>query len=620
MKYLPSLPNWLLISGASFTAVIFLMVLAISFLTSGYQKQIYPGVRVAGINVGGLTTSEAYQKIAQKISSFDPGLPVTFEGKTIYIGGQTLASNPEIVNQMVIFDPGKTVEYAFRFGRSGDFFTDIYDQLMARFRSQDIPLAVFVDRLRITEELKNNFSDLEKPVKNAQLVFSNSNDFQVVIGQDGVGFNSEVVIDDIITHFENGDNSSIVVKSNIIHPEVVSVTIDEIRDQVDRFLSLPTLTLTSEKQNWTITPAIIQSWLELKKVESATTVVFSETAIKNYLTEKIAPELEVESQPPRLEINNGRATVWQSGQDGVTIDSDATIKAITAWSITPSGQPDNKVAIVTKITVNSEVDQGADDLGLKEIIGTGISNFSGSPKNRRHNIKTGAMALHGLLIKPGEEFSLLKALGEIDATSGYLPELVIKENKTTPEYGGGLCQIGTTMFRATFNSGLPVTQRRNHSYRVVYYEPAGTDATIYDPAPDFRFINDTGHYILIQARLGENDLAFDFWGTKDGRVAEASKPVIYNIVQPPPTKTIETTDLAPGEKKCTEKAHAGADAYFDYKVTYVSGEVKEKRFSSHYVPWQAVCLLGVKEISPTPSEPSLPTGVVTPLITPDATR
>ena len=154
------------------------------------------------------------------------------------------------------------------------------------------------------------------------------------------------------------------------------------------------------------------------------------------------------------------------------------------------------------------------------------------------------------------------------------------------------------MFRTTLQSGLPITMRRNHSYRVSYYEPAGTDATIYDPWPDYRFVNDTGNYILIQSRIEGDDIYFDFWGLKDGREVEVGAPVIYNIVKPPPTKYIETDELAPGEEKCTEKSHNGANAYFDYKVTYPEGAtttpVVERRFSSYYVPWQAVCLIGKK--------------------------
>jgi len=191
----------------------------------------------------------------------------------------------------------------------------------------------------------------------------------------------------------------------------------------------------------------------------------------------------------------------------------------------------------------------------------------------------------------------LDALGEIDGTTGYLQELVIKGNQTIPEYGGGLCQIGTTSFRAALASGMPVTARQNHSYVVSYYNDEnglpGTDATIYDPAPDFRFLNDTGNYVLFQTRIEGNDLYFELWGTDDGRVAAQTKPVVWNRVAPPPTKYVDTTDIPPGTEKCTESAHAGIDAAFTYTVTYPDGEKKEETFQSHYRPWQAVCLRGV---------------------------
>jgi vancomycin resistance protein YoaR len=183
-------------------------------------------------------------------------------------------------------------------------------------------------------------------------------------------------------------------------------------------------------------------------------------------------------------------------------------------------------------------------------------------------------------------------LGAIDKTSGYLPELVIKGNRTIPELGGGLCQIGTTLFRAALQSGLPITERRSHSYRVSYYEPAGTDCTIYSPHPDCRFLNDTGTYIFLQTRIDGDDLIFKFWGARDGRNVAITEPVVYNITKPLPTKYIETQDLEPGETKCTERAHNGAEARFDYTVKYADGTEKIRTFFSHYKPWQAVCLVG----------------------------
>jgi vancomycin resistance protein YoaR len=148
------------------------------------------------------------------------------------------------------------------------------------------------------------------------------------------------------------------------------------------------------------------------------------------------------------------------------------------------------------------------------------------------------------------------------------------------------------------NTGLPITERQNHSYRVSYYEPAGTDATIYDPNPDLKFVNDTGRYILFLTKIEGDNLIFEFWGTKDGRQVEQfpDPPKIYDIKIPAAAKIIETTDLPVGQKKCTERAHKGATTEFTYRVTYPSGEIKTKLFKSVYVPWQEVCLVGVEKI------------------------
>jgi len=314
-----------------------------------------------------------------------------------------------------------------------------------------------------------------------------------------------------------------------------------------------------------------------------------------FLDEFIKPEINVDPVLPNFEFKDGRVVSFVPGADGLKLNYENSFS-----NLTEAFEKRNMADIFLEVEVEEiEKVDGINDLGIKEIIGTGHSNFAGSPVNRRHNIKVGASKLHGLIIKPDEEFSLVKALGETTKEAGYLPELVIKGNKTVPEYGGGLCQIATTMFRSALAVGLPITERRNHSYRVSYYEPAGTDATIYSPRPDLKFKNDTGNNILIQARFeGSNDIYFDFWGESDGRMATTTYPVIYNIVQPGPTQIIETTDLAPGEKKCTERAHSGAEAYFDYTVIYnyqLENENKiEQRIYSKYVPWREVCLVGVE--------------------------
>ncbi|MEK7097818.1 MAG: VanW family protein, partial [Patescibacteria group bacterium] len=193
------------------------------------------------------------------------------------------------------------------------------------------------------------------------------------------------------------------------------------------------------------------SWLDVGSSGGATFITLDESHIKNYISEKIAPQINKEPKTAKFQIDGGRVAQFEPGQDGLEIKIEDTIEKIEAEFL--NGRKNEIELIVGEVKNTIGADE-VNNLGIKEIIGTGESDFSGSPANRLHNIRTGANSLNGVLIKPDEEFSLLNALGAIDGNAGYKQELVIKNNKTVPEYGGGLCQIGTTMFRGSLASGL----------------------------------------------------------------------------------------------------------------------------------------------------------------------
>jgi len=315
--------------------------------------------------------------------------------------------------------------------------------------------------------------------------------------------------------------------------------------------------------------------------------------IDGFLKE-LSSSIDKEPIDGKFEIANNKVTSFAIGSDGKKLlipESETSIfSAITR-------EQNNAQLVVQELKAKGSED--IDKMGVKEVVATGQSSFAGSPPNRIHNITVGSQVFNGVLIAPGENFSFISALGDVSAKTGYLPELVIKEDKTIPEYGGGLCQVSTTFFRAAINAGFPILERTAHAYRVVYYEPAGFDSTIYDPKPDLVFTNDTKNYILIQTRISGTDLFVDFYGTNDGRKVEVSKSTVYNLVAPGDPIITETSDLKPGEKKQTDTAHTGADAYFTRKITYADGTVKNDRFDSHYIPWRAKFLVG-KELAKGP--------------------
>lgn len=165
-----------------------------------------------------------------------------------------------------------------------------------------------------------------------------------------------------------------------------------------------------------------------------------------------------------------------------------------------------------------------DDLELKqagvtELIATGESDFSHSSWKRIHNIQTGLSKFQGLVIPPGGIFSAVKQLLPITFRNGYVEELVIKEGKTIPELGGGLCQVSTTAYRGALLGGFEIIERSPHAYAVAYYSPYGTDATIYPYVKDFRFKNNTDAPLVIQTYLDipNRKAYFNYFGQKTNR-------------------------------------------------------------------------------------------------------
>ncbi|MCU0679769.1 MAG: VanW family protein [Planctomycetes bacterium] len=579
---------------------IFLLCLGGSFFifSNIYKDKIYPGVTINGLDLSHKTLAEAEVVINKQLNSANKnGLKFNYQNKEISL---EVKSDPTLdpQTQIVFLNPKLSLHAAFAVGHDGSWLEKQKDRLFSLFSKTKVDFAYNINENEIRRILTENYQDLEIPAQDATLKSTGNLESPLTIKTESLGkiIDQDKAISDLKKEIATLDFSTITLKTKTAYPQFYQKDLTGLLDKAQRIISFSPLTFSYQEKKWPVAQTELADWLGVQKKDNIIDLTLNDTNIKKFIN-TIAAEVDKEPLIPKLQIDGSRISSFQVGQSGWKLNPDKIITTINEeWF----SQGKTEITLITE-EIKSTDDENIKNMGLTEIIGTGQSNFKGSPKNRRHNIKTGANAINGLLIKPGAEFSLVKALGKVDASTGYLPELVIKQNKTIPEFGGGLCQVATTLFRTALQSGLPITARQNHSYRVVYYEPAGTDAAVYDPWPDMRFINDTANYVLIQTRINGDDIYFDFWGTKDNRAVEISKPTVYNIVKPGETKIVETLDLPVGQKKCTESSHNGADAYFDYKVTYQktdgTSEIKENRFKSHYVPWQAVCLIGVEKLS-----------------------
>ncbi len=255
----------------------------------------------------------------------------------------------------------------------------------------------------------------------------------------------------------------------------------------------------------------------------------------------------------QFEVKDGRVTVFSPAKPALHIDYTTTTR--TLLSETKS----NKKIEITSFA--ESLDKGpTNPYGIIELIGGGVSDFSGSSSNRITNIKVATELIKGTLVKPGGTFSFGDALGDITPEKGFKPEIVIKADGLKPELGGGVCQVSSTLFRALMQSGLSITRRYNHSFSIGHYLPPGTDSTIYTPHKDLVFANNTAHHVLIWPYFEKNRLIVDFYGTRDGRSTEVLKPTQWD-----------------------KKANGAVKASWKRIVTQ-NGKSSEDEFTSTYLP------------------------------------
>jgi len=252
-------------------------------------------------------------------------------------------------------------------------------------------------------------------------------------------------------------------------------------------------------------------------------------------------------------------------------------------------------------------------MGITEVVTVGESNFAGSPWARRHNIAVGLSKFNGHIIPQGTVFSFNEVLGPVDASTGYKKELVILGERTLPDYGGGLCQVSTTAYRGIWEYGFPIVDRRNHSYSVKYYGPQGTDATIYPPSTDMKFKNDSPGALLMQTVVDGDQAYFIYYGTRDDRDSIVIGPYLWGQTNPPPDRSEETLEIAPGTKRKVGTAVPGTYAAW-FRVVSNAPAAPEEIIESYYSIYEArpnFTQIGVVELTPVPE--STETGGVIPL-------
>ena len=585
-----------------------LFAAAVFAYRNSYQNKIYRGVSIDNVIVGGLTREEAAQKLEREIRyPIESSFRFTWQEKSWQAAVQELGFHPQsdIMTQK-----------AFEIGRTGGLMDQITTQISAVLHGVAIqPVFLFDERVAFNFITKMA-EEIDTPMDDPSIVLQGS-EVVIVPGKSGLLLDRQMTMTLLQIYAQNLQAAEIELPVMILEP--TEANLGEQKQVLDNLLSRDFVLYTDDERGVLSAGSIPADVL-------AGMIDFDPVVTDGKLTIEMTPKtepfysrvLEIGSsvyrpaQDAKFLFDNSTRSLrlLQHAQEGKELDMEQSLKNIT--EAIRSGANQAEVALnIIRPKVSDNVT--AEELGIRELVHTENTYFFYSDDARIQNIQVGAAKLNGVLIAPGETFSMADAVGEVSKETGYAESSVIFGDQTIQDVGGGLCQVSTTLFRAAFNYGLEINERHAHGYRVYYYERlanrsldpglAGLDASVYLPVLDLKFTNDTPYWILMETQPDLNlfQLQWRFYSTDVNRYVEYTSTGLTNVIPEGEPVYNENPNLPSGYVEQVDWGIDGADVTI-YRTVYENGLVHiQDRFDTHYEAWSDIFEYG-------PGTPGMPPG------------
>ncbi|HYO89034.1 MAG TPA: VanW family protein [Candidatus Limnocylindrales bacterium] len=593
----PSPSPWLVRLPVLFvTGVLLIMLLlltAYSVYRLAFAERIIPGVTAYGLDLGGLSPSQAAAALDHKFT-YDDDTVFTFrDGDAFW---QATAGDLGVK-----LDAQATAAQAEAIGHSGNLFADVLDQGLTWLNGEAVTPVVRYDQNAAAAFFSGLAAQIDRPVRDATLTVS-GRDIQTTPAQSGRNLDISATLG-----FLNGTIEALAPGGEI--PLVIRETpalafdAEAAANRARAALSGPLLLVADDGRGnglgpWTISVDQIAQLLRVESVLQPDGTrryeVEADTGVYQPSLEALASGLIIPAKNARFHFDPATSQLIniQSSVSGRTLNVAETLGRIETAIFDPVNR-------VVPLAFTYELpayhnDVTAAELGITELLSQATTNYAGSSQARIDNIATAASRFDGLIIAPGELFSFNAYVGDISPEEGFVPGKVIVGGRTVDGVGGGVCQVSTTAFQAAFYAGYPIQERHAHGYRVGYYENGegvGMDAAIYNPDLDFRFYNDTDYHLLIETSVlpGSTSLQFRFYSTNPGRQVVKEGPTIGEIQPPAGTVYEVNPDLQPGQSLQVDWPAQGAYVEVTRIILDTNGQVLNREiFASQYQPWGAV--------------------------------
>jgi vancomycin resistance protein YoaR len=512
------------IVGALFMAVV------VAWAIAGSPDRIAEGVRIAGVDVGGMSTSEAKRALARRSAQL-ANTPVV-----LITGNRRWKIAPAKIGLRVNWDAA--VQAA---RRDGDGFGPVRGirRLGVRFFGSDITPSASVFEPALNVRVGTIARTTNRLHREAAVVLHGLRP-AIVPARAGSVLDQEAAKQTIVEALAGFDRRPVVLSYRVDQPKVTAADLEPVLAQARTALSAP-VRVTIQGTYLRLARWRVAQLLKLPAGGGTALHVGGKGADRYFAR----LERFINRKPSDADF-----AVFSDGVkivpavDGRALDVLATARSILRAALSPN--PQNRVApLVVQSTPANRTTADAEAMGITGLVGAYTTEYGGDP-NRIHNVQLVAHLIDHHLIAPGETFSFNQTTGDRSASTGFLEAPVIINGELKTGIGGGVCQVSTTTFNAAYEGGLKITERTNHALYISHY-PQGRDATVNYPDTDLKFVNDTGAWLLLRTWVGSSSLTVALYGTPQHRKVESETSPLVVTGQPPVTKEPDP-ELLVGER------------------------------------------------------------------------
>ena len=569
---------------------VLVLVLLTPYVLPSNEAAVGAGVSLQGEGLQGMTRAMLNEHVAKRYERFLMQ-PVTL----VY---QDRVWQPTASELGVSLDIRQTNNALLGLSTGTDLSTQLRSTWARWMRVLDVGPQFVINGPKMQRYLMTLSAEIDQPIVTADLLIDNqTGQAEALPAQTGRQLLIDDSMIDIYQAIATTNVTTVTLRTRTLDTISDTAKLNKSADTAERFLSAP-LVLTSGDKSWTWDRDRLSTMIITTKTADGITVSPDAAAI-TLEVERLAQHIDSGSAEPRVALVDGVPTIIQEGKTGFLLDRVAAVQAIGN-----AFYAENRTIALPTIPVEPKLNAAQiATMSFADVLSTGRSSFKGSAAYRITNITTGATHINGVLIAPDAVFSFNTEVGEIDEANGFVQGYAVVGNRTQLEWGGGVCQVSTSMFRAAFYAGLPIVERHAHPYYIRWYDEyafpdaagPGLDAAIFTGELDFRFRNDTGNWILIETVVDPKSQILDInlRGVSNGTSVRVVGPKITGTT-PAPKEPVYVDDpsLPTGEVKQTDHAKDGMNVAVFRIVNRGAKDAPGEEFSTDFRPWPDVYLRG----------------------------